>query len=381
MSGGEILFVSGDVGGNVPPTMALAGELARRGHHVSVAGLGPRSGDRWPADIVSIRLPALDGMDVTRKPGVLGHMPALARMALGRAVARQVRELLSRRRPEVVIVDGVMLAAIREAVRTGIPTAVLFHSFGAFWNRGMSGRAVNALLRPFGLAPLRLLERTGALLLPTDRELDPAGGGASQIPFEWLGTTERAVPPSPHAADTPDRVLVSLSTAWQRRQGDVYRRVIEALTQLAERGIAVHGIVTTGGAEVDGALEPTPAVEIRGRAPHDVIMPHAALVVGHGGHSTTLRALAHGVPLLIIPLDPTSDQRLIGGAVERAGLGRMLSRRASSTEIRDAILSIVGDSEIRTAARRTGERLRRQDGARIGADRIEALRFRRMIGS
>ena len=57
---------------------------------------------------------------------------------------------------------------------------------------------------------------------------------------------------------------------------------------------------------------------------HDEIMPSASLVVGHGGHSTTRRALAHGVPLLIVPIHRILDQPMIGegrrGRSCRAGL-------------------------------------------------------------
>ena len=364
----DVLFISGDIGGNVPPTLEIAGELARRGHRVAVAGIRTR-----PDGIAEALLPALADMDVSQNPGRLGHLPNLRRMAMGSAVTRDVRALLARQRADVVVIDGVMLGSIREALRSGIPTAVLFHSLGKFWSDGMSNGPLNALLRPFGLAPRALLARTDALLLPTDRDLDPAGRGSSRIAFDWLGTTERGLPPEPRVPGEPLLVLVSLSTAWQKKQGDVYRRIIAALGQLAGGDLPVRAIVTTGGAQLDGELSSLQNVEIRGRFSHAEILPRADLVIGHGGHSTTLRALAHGVPLLILPLNPTSDQPMIGKAVESAGAGRSLSRNATPEEIRDAVLDILTDRAIVATAARTGERLRGQRGAEAGADRIEAI--------
>ncbi len=95
--------------------------------------------------------------------------------------------------------------------------------------------------------------------------------------------------------------------------------------------------------------------------------------MGHGGHSTTMRALAHGVPLLILPTNPLSDQPMIAKVVEAAGVGRRLPRSAKSHTIRDAVREILDNQDISAAAARTGERLRAQRGAEAGADRIEAL--------
>lgn len=369
----DVLFISGDIGGNVPPTLAIAGELARRGHRVTIAGMRPRPGDGLPDGVSALPLPALDDLDVTRNPGALGHLPSLRRMGMSAAVTRDVAALVTRQHPDVLVVDGVMLTSIRAALRSGTPTAVLFHSLGQFWSDGMGNAALNAMMRPMGLAPRTLLNRASALLLPTDRELDPAGSGSSRFAFDWIGTTERALPPELRVSGEPKLVLVSLSTAWQRKQGDVYRRIIAALGQLSAGETPVRAIVTTGGAELDGDLTALPNVEIRGRFSHEGILPSADLVIGHGGHSRTLRALAHGVPLLVMPLDPMSDQPMIAKAVELAGVGRALSRNAKPETIRNAIQGILTDRAIVAAAARTGERLRSQNGAAAGADRIEGI--------
>jgi UDP:flavonoid glycosyltransferase YjiC (YdhE family) len=369
----DVLFIGGDLGGNVPPTLAIAEELARRGHRVAVAGIRARRGDLMPQGVTELPLPALADIDPARKPGRLGLLPIAGRFTVGGAVARDVRALLAERRVDVVVVDAAMLSAIREALRSGIPTAALFHTFGQLWNAGMGNGGLNGLLRPFGLAPRALWNRVDALLLATDRELDPAGRGSSRFAFEWVGTTERGRPPEPRAPGEPALVLVSLSTVWLRGQGDVYRRIIAALGQLDGDEPRVRAVVTTGGTQFTGNLRPLRNVEIRGRAPHNEILPRVDLVIGHGGHSTTMRALAHGVPLLVIPTNPMSDQPMIGKVVEAAGVGRRLPRKAKPDAIRDAVRDILTDPAIAASAARTGERLRAQRGAEAAADRIEAI--------
>jgi UDP:flavonoid glycosyltransferase YjiC (YdhE family) len=84
--------------------------------------------------------------------------------------------------------------------------------------------------------------------------------------------------------------------------------------------------------------------------PHDDIMPSASLVIGHGGHSTTMRALAHGIPLLILPMHRILDQPMIGKAVAAVGAGRVLPKTASAEEIRSAVKLLLQDLSYRHAA-------------------------------
>ena len=51
--------------------------------------------------------------------------------------------------------------------------------------------------------------------------------------------------------------------------------------------------------------------------PHNDVLPGVSLVIGHGSHATTMRALAWGRPLLIVPMHPMLDQPMIGQAARR----------------------------------------------------------------
>ena len=101
-------------------------------------------------------------------------------------------------------------------------------------------------------------------------------------------------------------------------------------------------------------------------------MPEVSMVVGHGGHATTMVALAHDLPLLVIPMDPMTDQVFIGKQIQRAGAGRTLGRRSSPEKIRSAVQELLDDGPHRAAAARLGAEVRSMPGATLGADAVEA---------
>jgi hypothetical protein len=86
-----------------------------------------------------------------------------------------------------------------------------------------------------------------------------------------------------------------------------------------------------------------------------------------------MRALAHGVPLLILPLHRILDQLMVGMAVATAGAGRVLPKTASADEIRSAVQSLLQDPSYQRAAEVIGARLRSRNGAIAAADELESL--------
>ena len=94
-------------------------------------------------------------------------------------------------------------------------------------------------------------------------------------------------------------------------------------------------------------------------------------MVGHGGHATTMVALAHDLPLLVIPMDAMTDQPFIGKAIQRAGAGRTMGRKSSPEKIRAAIEELLADGPHRAAAARLGAVVRALPGATTGADLVE----------
>jgi MGT family glycosyltransferase len=98
----------------------------------------------------------------------------------------------------------------------------------------------------------------------------------------------------PPAGDEP-LVLVGMSSTFQD-QVDVLQRCVNALGSMA-----VRGLVTTGQAVDPTELRPAPNVAVIASAPHSAVLEHASVVITHGGHGTVMRALAAGVPMVVLP--------------------------------------------------------------------------------
>lgn len=129
--------------------------------------------------------------------------------------------------------------------------------------------------------------------------------------------------------------------------------------------------MVSSGAGVDQDKLRAPAnAELHRYLPHDEIMPTVALVIGHGGHDTTMRALAHDLPLAILPLHPLVDQKMNGRVLADLGAARLLPRTAEPQRIRAAIAELITDGPHRAAAARLGAQIRDHDGAHTAADLI-----------
>jgi UDP:flavonoid glycosyltransferase YjiC (YdhE family) len=216
------------------------------------------------------------------------------------------------------------------------------------------------------LSPRRLWKDCDAVLVCTDRELDPAGSRDWPGTFAWTGPVQ----PETAAARpvSPPRVLVSLSTTAFPGQREALQNILDGLAD------APVEVVLTTGPPVDPSELTVPAnAAVHAFLHHDEVMAGCSAVIGHGGHSTTIRALAHGLPLVIMPMHPMLDQPMVGKAVEEAGAGVSIRRTSSPTEIR-AALDTVLDGPHHVAAAEIGARWRGTDGAVEAADRILALR-------
>lgn len=358
----KVLFLTADLGGNVPPTLAVAEALARRGIEVEIAGL--------PAGRTALeQVPFAPATAIRPREGKQGpsQLGALMRLMTSRKTSERVRALIAERRADVVAVDCMTPAPIRGAVESGVPVVVLFHTLGSYWMRSFDRGPMGATLGMLGLRPRTLWTRAAARLLLTDPELDPSSEDPALTDYAWTGTTE--IGSEPLVRSGRPRVLVALSSSDWPGMLPVYRRIIAALS-----GMGVDAVVTTGGVDLGGDLPGTANVEVRGWVPHAELLPTVDLLIGHGGHSTTMKALAHGVPLLVLPINPTADQHLIGRVVEAAGLGRRLPKSARPAAIREAVQAILADDELRALAAATGRRLRSlTPGAEVAADRILAV--------
>jgi UDP:flavonoid glycosyltransferase YjiC (YdhE family) len=163
-------------------------------------------------------------------------------------------------------------------------------------------------------------------------------------------------------------VLVSLSTFGFARMTAALQRIVDATRDLAARVV-----VTTGPAVAPEEIHAPRHVEVHRFVPHVELMPGASLVVGHGGHGTTMQALAHDLPLVVMPMDRLTDQPVVGRTLADAGAARVVGKGDSAEALAPVLAEMLGEGPHRAAAARLGAAIRALPGARLAAEAVEQL--------
>lgn len=337
---GRVLFVTWDGGGNVPPTVTLAGRLAARG--VDVSGFGPPSlAARFGAEGVGYRVrESADPWD----PGIM---------------AREVAGECDRAGAGAVVVDYMLPGALLGVAAAGRTGVALVHTlYGALLADGAPnpmGMAASvdglaAVCGDLGLEPVTrmgdVLDRCARVLVTSPAALDARRGS-------WAGNVRHVGPVlegpgadagwrPPAGVDARPLVVVSLGTT-PMGEGPVLQRVFDAL---AGEPVAVLALL---GAHLDPAGLQLPANAVTsGYVRHAAVLPHAAVTVCHGGLGTVLASLAAGVPVVCLPLG--REQPDNAAAVERARAGRAVDPGAGPDAVRDAVAAVRADPAYRRAA-------------------------------
>jgi UDP:flavonoid glycosyltransferase YjiC (YdhE family) len=357
----EILFVTWDGGGNVPPALGLAAELTARGHTVRFVG---QASQRTALETAGVEV--APSRHARAFSALEANSPAaLVAMFGDRGLGRDVTEALAEREADVVVVDCMLFGVMEELTRAGHRYVVLEHLYDAYltgaWMKGPMGLG----MRLKRLHPTRALRAAQLRLVTSVPSLDPAGDRPG---LAYVG------PVSPVAAPADDRtggdpiVLVSLSTYRFPRMTRCLQAILDACADLDVR------VVATTGPVIDPADLTVPAnAEVHRFVPHAELMPEASLMVGHGGHGTTMQALAHDLPMVLMPMHPMLDQPLVARSVEAAGAGRVVRKKATPDELRPVIASLLGDGPHRVAAARLGAEIRALPGASGAAVLLEGL--------
>jgi MGT family glycosyltransferase len=426
----RILVLGWEGGGNVPPILAAIRALAARGHDVRFIGddcllaeardAGARAQGWRRAPNRPDRSPSSCFVREWEQPDDLAGVRAWAKtIFLGPAelYAMDVVQAAREEPTDLIIGSDLLFGGMIAAEALGLPLALLSpnvsiaplpghppfgpgfmpatneaerlrdREVGAMVEQMFDGflPQINAARARFGLAPLtRTLDqfRADRLLLATS--------GAFDFPASWLPDHVRYVGPILEqpawvsraafvpAGDQP-LALVSFSTTYQKQEAAL-AATLEALSTLPMRGV-----VTLGAALAGQTIAAPRNVEIRDGGSHDDILPHAACVVTHGGHGTTLRALAAGVPVLVLPMG--RDQNDNAARVEYHRLGLRLPPTACADEIARALRRLVEEPHFARNAQRLARTIAAEgEGAERFADEVEALLrsvqapFRRAVG-
>ena len=349
----DVLIVSWGGGGNLPPLLAAGKLLAARDHRVCVLG---SAATRQPAadagfDVVGYRRAPDPNMDASFEQQAVQLMATAA----GPEIALDVRQVVAELRPELMVVDCMLPAALAAGESTGTPTASLVHfPYGLARTQMLraagswtTDRAqLNMTRSDLGLEPttddLAAWESADLLLVTVPTWFDLA----ANYPANVVHAGPLGVNRAPREGGIPDArplVLLSFSTTVMQGQEALIQRVCDAIN-----GQAVDAILTLGPAVSAEAIRTPRNVEASPYADHDELLPRCAAVITHGGLGTTLRALAHGKPLLLLPLG--RDQQFNAGRVVEFGAGICLPLEASPGEIASALVELLDQPQYSEAA-------------------------------
>jgi MGT family glycosyltransferase len=355
--GKSALVVSWGGGGNLPPLLAAGRLLAQRGHlvHALASAATREAAEDAGFDVLDYRRT----FDPDTQVAFEQQAARLMATAAGADVAFDVGDALAEVRPDLMIVDCMLPAGLAAGEAAGTPTASLVHfPYGLARTQMLRGAGawttdraqLDLTRRTLGLPAvaddLAAWESPDLLLVTVPRWFDLTPGFPANVVHAGpLGVMRPAQP------DTLRRrplALLSFSTTVMPGQTALVRRVCEAIAPGD-----VEAILTLGPAVSPAEIRVPKNVEAVSYADHDQLLPTCAAVVTHGGLGTTLRALAHGKPLLLLPLG--RDQDFNARRVVELGAGIRLPVEAPPPEIASALAAVIAQPRFTEAASRVAE--------------------------
>lgn len=390
--------------GHLFPMMPLLLELRARGHDVHVRTLASQVAQvrslGLEAEPIDERVPGVvhdDWEVVSPKEALLHAVGVFAER--GKYDGPDLVAAIDAVGPDLVVVDINAWGALVAAEASGLP----FVSFSPFTPplrargvppfgpglkpiAGPVGRLRDAVVRPLvlgvaekamcppanalraeaGLPPVRTVDeflRSSDLMLVTTAEPFeyPHPDWGDDIRMIGACAWEPAAEPPAWLAEV-DRPLVLVTTSSEYQDDAVL--VQTAFDALAEEDVVVVATMPAGIAE-------TIRVPANGRleefVPHGPVLDRAAVAITHGGMGATQKALARGVPVVVVPFG--RDQLEVAARVSASGSGvRVSPKRLTVDRMRDAVRRARGSAG---AARSVAEGYAAAGGAAAAADAIE----------
>lgn len=307
---------------------------------------------------------------------------------------------IERFEPDALIVDANAWGAMFRAEAWGGPWALFFPypmplsskdvpPFGPGLPpaRGPLGRLRDRTLRPFLIGALERELMPTVNAVRANAGLDPITSADDMFgiaplvlattsePFEYprsdlpdnvvlVGACDWDPPAeAPQWLDRTDRPIVLVTTS-SLYQGDE-ALVTAAFAALADEPVEVVATLPSG----DPGHFDLPA---NGRAerylPHGLVLERAACAITHGGMGGTQKALAHGVPVCVVPFG--RDQSEVARRVEVAGAGtRLPAKRLTADRLRAKVREAMAMTD---GARRVADGFAAAGNGCAAADAIEA---------
>jgi UDP:flavonoid glycosyltransferase YjiC (YdhE family) len=260
---------------------------------------------------------------------------------------------IERYQPDVVVLEASEFAAALAAEASGVPAVCVGISQASHMQTlGTSvARALDELRAEFGLEPDPDLDRLNAVpymtLIPEALEDPSAPAPVEALRFRTEDGRPRPLPDWWQNHSWP-LVYLTLGTVAPTMDffPGVYRDAIDALSLLP-----VRVLVTVGRDRDPRDIGPVgPNVHVARWVPQADVMPHADVLVCHGGSGTVTAGLAAGVPMAVLPL--FADQPHNARRVADLGAGIALD---DVHGLADAVRTLIAEPSYRATARRIAD--------------------------
>lgn len=370
----RLLFSAVGGWGHVRPLLPLAALAQRRGHDVLVTA----SAAHGPAVQAHGLAFAPSGQDHQAYHSELDVRPMEEeRAALGRgfggawAQARADDVTVHGRawRPDVVVRDEVDFGACVAAEVLGVPHAsVVVLAAGDMIVERHVRTQLEALRQRAGLPAehgMTMLARHLTLAPFPPALRDPA----DPLPEPTVHYRPAAVPLAGPHGERGVTAYVTLGTVFATESGDLLARAARGAAEAADR------VVLAAGRDTDlDMLAGLPAhVEVHAFVDQAATLAAADVVVCHGGSGTVLEALAHGLPLVLLPMG--ADQPLNAARCEQLDVAVVLDpTTVTPDDVARAVRAVLADPRPRAAARAVAEQWRALPGPEAALNAVERLR-------
>jgi MGT family glycosyltransferase len=379
--------------GHAFPMLALGSRLVERGHEVTF-----ETWARWRTEVEEAGMRFVAAPEYPVFPTYERPLKPYEAVVQATAITRRAIEELA---PEVVVHDILTLAPALAGELQGLPVATLVPHVYPVGAPGLPPYALGA--RPartvVGRVAWRALEWPVATGLRRGRDelnqararlglapVDRFHGGLSErlcivgtfpqleYPRRWPESVHVVGPllwePRYHAVGPPagsaPLIVVAPSTAQDPQQ----RLLLATLAGLA--GERVRVLATWNRRPPPVTIEVPANARLVEWISYSQSMPGADLVICHGGHGTLARALASGVPVLVVP--HSGDMAENAARADWAGVGvRLPWRLLGPRTIRLAVRQALSEPRLGERAAALAAWASRHDGATTAAGLIERL--------
>jgi UDP:flavonoid glycosyltransferase YjiC (YdhE family) len=269
----------------------------------------------------------------------------------------ELRSIVSTWRPDLVVHDSCDLAAPLAAAERDLPS--VHHSFGRMVPPAIvagAGPVTEPLWRAAGLAPepyAGMFRGIYVDIAPPSFQTETVPAGVRVEPLRSASLDAPATERAPNWLEhLPDRPTVYATLGTVHNDLSVFRLLLEAFAE-----VDCNVIATIGRNKDPAELAPIPDnARVERYISQALILPHASVVVSHGGSGSTLAALAHGLPILFVPQG--ADQFENAAQVQALGAGvRLMPNELTVSSARAGLESILADASFRERARDVAEEI------------------------